>query len=147
VQTTSLPMLLHYEDRNSMAHGVEARVPFLDHRLVEFSIALGDGHKMHGAETKRILRRAMGAVLPPVVRNRADKLGFATPEQAWFAGPLRGYVRDGIDETVKRFPGFFNAEGLHRMARDMMDGARPFDFKLWRAVNLGIWGRVFGFAG
>jgi asparagine synthase (glutamine-hydrolysing) len=147
VQTTSLPMLLHYEDRNSMAHSVEARVPFLDHRLVEFSIALGDRHKMCGAETKRILRQAMGDVLPSAVRNRADKLGFATPERVWFAGPLRGYVLDGVDDAVKRFPGFFNAEGLHRMAREMMDGVRPFDFKLWRAVNLGIWGRVFGVVG
>ena len=52
-----------------------------------------------------------------------------------------------LGESVRRFPGFFNADGLHRMAREMVDGVRPFDFKLWRAVNLGVWGRVFGLAG
>jgi asparagine synthase (glutamine-hydrolysing) len=147
VQTTSLPMLLHYEDRNSMAHSVEARVPFLDHRLVEFSIALGDRHKMRGAETKSILRRAMKDVLPLAVRERHDKLGFATPEETWFRGPLRGYLLDGVEETLRRFPGFFNAEGLRRMSRDMLSGARAFDVKLWRAVSLGVWGRVFAIAG
>lgn len=143
VQTTNLPMLLHYEDRNSMAHSVEARVPFLDHRLVEFSIALGNAHKMSCAETKSILRRAMKDVLPPAVRDRTDKLGFATPEQVWFSGPLRRYVLEGIDDALQRFPEFFDAAGLRKMGRDMLDGGRPFDFKLWRAVSLGIWGRVF----
>src|SRR5262249_4516641 len=94
LQTTSLPMLLHYEDRSSMAHGIEARVPFLDHRLVEFSVALGDHHKMLGGETKRVLRRAMSDLLPAMVRDRTDKIGFATPEESWLKGPLRGFVRD-----------------------------------------------------
>jgi asparagine synthase (glutamine-hydrolysing) len=143
VQTTSLPMLLHYEDRNSMAHGVEARVPFLDHRLVEFSIALGDAHKMRGAETKSVLRRAMKGVLPPMVCERVDKLGFATPEQAWLGGPLRAYIIEGIGDVLQRFPDFFDAERLRRMGRDMLDGVHPFDFKLWRAVSFGVWGRTF----
>ena len=63
-QSSNLAMLLHWEDRNSMAHGIEARVPFLDHRLVEFSIALGDRHKIVGGDTKRVLRRAMDGILP-----------------------------------------------------------------------------------
>ena len=56
-QSSNLTMLLHWEDRNSMAHSIEARVPFLDHRLVELSIGLGDRHKMVGGDTKRVLRR------------------------------------------------------------------------------------------
>jgi hypothetical protein len=59
---SNLPMLLHWEDRNSMAHSIEARVPFLDHPLVEFSLALGNAHKFVGADTKRVLRRAMESV-------------------------------------------------------------------------------------
>jgi asparagine synthase (glutamine-hydrolysing) len=143
VQTTNLPMLLHYEDRSSMAHGVEARVPFLDHRLVEFSIALGDAHKMDGAETKAVLRNGLKDILPPAVRERHDKLGFATPEEIWLKGPLRGFIMDGIEETLRRFPDFFDAQGLRQMSREVLDGVRPFDFKLWRAVNFGTWGRVF----
>ena len=57
-------MLLHWEDRNSMAHGIEARVPFLDHRLVEFTIGLGERHKIVGGDTKRVLRRAMERIFP-----------------------------------------------------------------------------------
>ncbi len=143
-QGFNLAMLLHWEDRNSMAHGIEARVPFLDHRLVEFSIGLGDRHKMVLADTKRVLRRAMGDLLPPSVAGRRDKLGFATPEAAWFRGPLRPAILDGIEETLTRYPGLFNAAGVRRLAADMLDGRRPLDFTLWRIVNVGVWGRVFG---
>src|SRR5215204_5314383 len=73
--SANLQMLLHWEDRNSMAHSIEARVPFLDHRLVEFALALGNDHKTVGADTKRVLRRAMKDVLPPPVLARRDKLG------------------------------------------------------------------------
>jgi asparagine synthase (glutamine-hydrolysing) len=144
VQTTNLPMLLHYEDRNSMAHGVEARVPFLDHRLVELSVGLGDEHKMAGAETKRVLREAMRGILPELVRDRRDKLGFGTPEREWFRGALRGFVTDGVEEALRRFPGCFRAERLRTLAAEMLDGRREVDFTLWRVVSLGAWARVFG---
>jgi asparagine synthase (glutamine-hydrolysing) len=146
LKTTNLPMLLHYEDRNSMAHGIEARVPFLDHRLVEFSLALGDHHKMSGAETKFVLRRGLRDRLPEAVRTRTDKLGFATPEERWFKGPLRDYVLDGVETAISRAPDFFAAAGLRRLARDILAGARPFDFMLWRTVSFGLWARVFDVA-
>ncbi len=77
--SSKLQQLLHWEDRNSMAHSIEARVPFLDHRLVEFSLALGNDHKIVRADTKRILRRAMAHTLPAAVLQRTDKLGFSRP--------------------------------------------------------------------
>lgn len=140
----NLQMLLHWEDRNSMAHSIEARVPFLDHRLVEFTLGLGGDHKLVGADTKRVLRRAMRGILPPMVSERRDKLGFATPEQSWFRGPLQGLIRDGVEATLRRFASLFNAPGARRLVSEMLDGARPVDFKLWRIVNLGIWGERFG---
>jgi asparagine synthase (glutamine-hydrolysing) len=143
LQTTTLPMLLHYEDRSSMAHGVEARVPFLDHRLDEFSVALGDRHKTASAETKRILRLAMANTLPALVRERSDKLGFATPEEIWLKGPLRRFAHDGVQQAIAWFPDFFDAGGLQRMTRGMLEGNRPFDFALWRVISLGLWGRAF----
>jgi asparagine synthase (glutamine-hydrolysing) len=79
IQTSSLPMLLHFEDRNSMGHGVEARVPFLDYRLVEFAISIPADQKMDGDMTKIILRKAMMDYLPSAVMNRKDKIGFETP--------------------------------------------------------------------
>lgn len=142
-QSSNLAMLLHWEDRNSMAHGIEARVPFLDHRLVEFAIALGDRHKIVGGDTKRVLRRAMGGVLPEMVRNRRDKLGFTTPEEEWFRGPLRELVLAGVEQTLTRYPWLLNAKGVRAHAADMLEGRRPVDFSLWRIISLGIWGRVF----
>jgi asparagine synthase (glutamine-hydrolysing) len=139
----SLQKLLHWEDRNSMAHSIEARVPFLDHRLVEFSLAIGSDHKNVRSDTKRVLRRAMAHVLPKTVRERRDKLGFATPEQAWFRGPLKASIVEGVEATLKRFPDLLNQKGTYALAADMLDGRRPVDFALWRIVNIGIWGERF----
>ncbi len=144
VQATNLPTLLHWEDRNSMAHGIEARVPFLDHPLVEFDIGLGDWHKMVGTETKSVLRRAMRGVMPDRICDRQDKLGFATPEEEWFRGPLREAVEGGIEDTLARFPTLLNANSTRQLTQDCLSGRQPFDFALWRIINLGIWGRVFG---
>jgi asparagine synthase (glutamine-hydrolysing) len=141
--SANLQMLLHWEDRNSMAHSIEARVPFLDHPLVEFDLALGNNHKIVGGDTKRVLRVGMTGILPEVVRQRRDKLGFATPEQVWFRGPLRGLITDGIEATLRRYPDLMNAGGVHALASDMLDGRRALDFTLWRIVNLGIWGERF----
>src|SRR4029078_2586707 len=140
----NLPMLLHWEDRSSMAHSIEARVPFLDHPLVEFNLALGNDHKIVRSETKRVLRKAMTGVLPEIVRERRDKLSFDTPEQSWFRGPLQGALTEGIECTLSRFPDLLNATGVRAMAGEMLDGRRPVDFVLWRIVNLGLWGTRFG---
>jgi asparagine synthase (glutamine-hydrolysing) len=143
VQAGNLPMLLRFEDRNSMAHGIEARVPFLDHRLVEWSIGLGDRYKMAGGETKRVLRRAMAGIMPDRICRRPDKLGFPTPEEEWFRGPLRGAVEGGIEDTLKLYPDLFNGAAVRTLMRDQLAGRRPWDFSLWRILNLGLWGRVF----
>jgi asparagine synthase (glutamine-hydrolysing) len=140
---SNLQLLLHWEDRNSMAHSVEARVPFVDHPLVELSIALGNDHKIVGGDTKRVLRRAMKGILPPAIRRRRDKLGFATPEQAWFRGPLRNHVMAGVEATLARLPGLFQPEQTRALVREMLDGHRSLDFTAWRIVNLGIWAERF----
>ena len=79
VEKSCLPSLLHIEDRNSMAHSVEARVPYLDHNLVEFSLSIPSEQKIHGTLTKIILRESMKNHIPLEVYNRTDKIGFATP--------------------------------------------------------------------
>lgn len=95
---SSLPALLRYEDRNSMRFGVEARVPFLDHRLVEFVTGLPDRLKIGSGGSKLVLRRAMDGHLPDTVIRRQDKLGFASPESAWMrlaARDVRDLLHDG----------------------------------------------------
>lgn len=142
--TTSVPMLLHWEDRNSMAHGIEARVPFLDHRLVELAVQLGARHKIVGAETKVLLRRAMGHVLPQEVLQRHDKLGFATPEQEWLMGPLAAPLRDAVMQTLDSYPELLDRDGTMTLVDDTLAGRRPADFTLWRIACVGLWGRRFG---
>lgn len=141
---SNLQMLLHWEDRNSMAHSIEARVPFLDHPLVEFNLALGNHHKIVGGDTKRVLRRAMAGIIPEKVKERRDKLGFATPEQNWFRGPLKGLMIEGVEASLKRYPGLMNADGVRALRDDMLNGRRPVEASLWRIVNLGLWGERFG---
>jgi asparagine synthase (glutamine-hydrolysing) len=87
IQVSSLPSLLHYEDRNSMAHGVEARVPFLDYRLVEFALNIPAEQKMQGSFTKTILRQAMQDYLPKEILTRTDKIGFDTPVEKLHLSP------------------------------------------------------------
>lgn len=143
-QVGNVRMLLHWEDRNSMAHGVEARVPFLDHPLVEFAIGLGGEHKLVDGWTKWILRDAMKGRLPDEVRLRKDKLGFATPEASWMRGSLRGAMLDALEATRKRFPEHFLGDGLRAMTNDMLEGRRTLDFTLWRVACFGLWAERFG---
>lgn len=141
---SNLPMLLHWEDRNSMAHSVEARVPFLDHPLVEFSLGLGNSHKFVGADTKRVLRRAMAEMLPPLVRDRRDKLGFATPEAEWLGGRLREAARQGVEGALRRWPGLLAPDATRRLAAGPAGGPPAPHPALWRIISLGIWGERFG---
>lgn len=88
----SVPSLLRYEDRNSMAWSIEARVPFLDHRLVEFAVSLPVELKLSGGVTKSVLRHGLEGLVPDAVLNRNDKLGFNAPMAGWLFGALRPFV-------------------------------------------------------
>jgi asparagine synthase (glutamine-hydrolysing) len=142
VMSASLPRLLRYEDRNSMAHSIEARLPFLDHRLVEFTLGLWNQHKIVGADTKRVLRRAMNGYLPEGVRLRRDKIGFATPERDWFRGTLRPLMEAGVHSTLEIFPSLFNVPEVVAGLQAFMRGS-PTWINPWLLVNFGVWGKVF----
>ena len=88
---TTLQTLLHFEDRNSMAFSLESRVPFLNHKLIEFAFSLRNSDKINNkAETKYILRESLKKVLPQAIYERKDKKGFVTPgEIKWLSGPLK----------------------------------------------------------
>lgn len=139
-----LPMLLHYEDRSSMAHGIESRLPFLDHRVVELSVGLGERHKIVDGETKYLLRRAMNSILPAAIRDRQDKIGFSTPERSWLLGPARALVEHGIEEAIERFPEIFSAPALRKLCNGAFAADANFDFTVWRVICFAAWGRVFG---
>jgi len=138
-----LPELLHAEDRNSMAHSIEARVPFLDYRLVELLFSLDGGHLIERSRTKAILRRALHDLLPPSVRERTDKLGFVTPEAAFFRGALGDLAADVFASQSFRERGFVDAAAARaRLARHRR-GEINAGWELWRALNLELWARTF----
>jgi asparagine synthase (glutamine-hydrolysing) len=138
-----LPELLRYEDRNSMAHSLEARVPFLDYRLVELLFSLGAEDLIKRGRTKAVLRRALGDLLPPVVRDRVDKLGFVTPEAAWLRSGLGELASDVFASRQFRERGFVNASAAGRTLERHRTGERAAGFELWRALCVELWAREF----
>jgi asparagine synthase (glutamine-hydrolysing) len=138
-----LPELLHAEDRNSMAHSIEARVPFLDHRLVELLFSLDGGSLIANSRTKAILRQALADLLPPVVRERTDKLGFVTPEGSWLRGPLGELAADVFASQSFRERGFVDPAAAVRRLEQHRRGELKAGFELWRALNVELWARTF----
>lgn len=144
-EASGLPALLRYADRNSMAHSVESRMPFLDHRLVTFLFALPADAKIANGETKSIMREALHDVIPEKIRRRHDKIGFETPQGQWFkqlfepqidrmiANSANLAVREWIQpDRLKRL------WDMHRSGR--ADVSRP----LWRIHCLERWMEQLG---
>ena len=138
-----LPELLRYEDRNSMAHSLEARVPFLDYRLVELAFSLPGAELIRGGWTKDVVRRALSDLLPPVVRNRRDKLGFVTPERRWLRGKLGDLAADVFASRSFADRGWVDAAAAQDRLRRHRAGELDAGFELWRALNLELWARQF----
>lgn len=140
--TLNLPMLLHWEDRNSMAHSVEARVPYLDYRLVEFCTGLPDAFRLGDAWTKRILRDALRELLPPSVRERRDKIGFETPEVAWMRDNV-GAFRGVMARAVEASQGVIDAAHAERLITDVAEGRTRQAYLPWRLIAFGTWAERF----
>src|SRR5579884_1335453 len=134
-----LPELLRYEDRNSMAHSLEARVPLLDHRLVELAFSLPGDELIRRGETKSVLRRALDELLPPQVRHRRDKLGFVTPEARCLRGRLGEVAADVFASRSFAERGFVDAPAARRRLARHRRGELTAGMELWRALNLELW--------
>jgi asparagine synthase (glutamine-hydrolysing) len=139
----SLPMLLHWEDRNAMAFGIEARVPFLDHNLVAASLALPTGDKIRRGITKWALRQSMRNLVPDSILDRSDKVAFATPERSWLQSDPRwaGRLEDGL-EAASPLLKPEAADRLRAMLTDNPD-APPYDNAVWRVICFGAWARRY----
>jgi asparagine synthase (glutamine-hydrolysing) len=138
-----LPELLRYEDRNSMAHSLEARLPFLDYRLVELAFSLGAHELIDRGRTKSVLRRALADLLPPVVRDRTDKLGFVTPEGRWLRGPLGELAADVFASRSFADRGFVDAPAARRRLERHRRGDVEAGFELFRALSSELWARAY----
>jgi len=140
---TSLPGLLHYEDRNSMAFSLEARVPFLDYRLVEYTFSLPSEQKIRDGVTKVILRDAMEGVLPEEIRNRTDKMGFVTPEDIWFRTILKNQIYQIINSKSFADRGYFDVRKVNEAFNEHCQKRKNISSIIWRWVNLELWFRTF----
>jgi len=144
VASDNLPDLLRYEDRNSMAFGIEARVPFLDHRLVEASLLLPDRLKITGRDQRKVvLREAMRGIVTNEVLGRRDKLNFQPPEKRWLteAAPVwhRLASHSWAESADLLAPGAI-LETIQAFTAGRIDSSM-----LWRVLNLEMWLR--GLAG
>lgn len=138
----SIPALLHYEDRNSMAYGIEARVPFLDHRLVEYGLSIPAAHKVRGADTKIVLRRAMRGLLPDTIVDRKDKLGYPTPFGTWIRGALHDPVREFLFDRVATHD-WIDRASITRIWDAHQEGRVNAAGRIASAINADIWWRLF----
>jgi asparagine synthase (glutamine-hydrolysing) len=120
-------------DRASMAHSLEVREPLMDHELVEWLATLPSTLKMHGGESKRLLKKAMEPKLPHDVLYR-PKMGFAVPLARWFRGPLRQRVRDAVLGERLAATGWFQRATLQRLVDEHQSSARDHSAPLWSAL-------------
>jgi asparagine synthase (glutamine-hydrolysing) len=146
LQELDLRSYLHLDiltkvDRTSMAHGLEVRVPLLDHELVEFAAALPPELLLRGATTKYLMKRAVRGLLPDAIIDRR-KQGFAVPLGAWFRGPLAELVRDLLLSQTARRRGLFDPAYVETLLRRHDDG-RDLALQLWTLVSFELWCRVF----
>jgi asparagine synthase (glutamine-hydrolysing) len=140
---TMLPALLRYADRNSMAFSREVRLPFLDHRLVEFLFAIPTEQKLRNTTTKFILRNAMQGILPEEIRLRRDKLGFEPPQAAWIKGPLRAWIEAILRSYQFHQRGWLDSKVVERVWQGFLAGHKEWHSLIWRWVSLEVWARVF----
>ena len=140
----SLPLLLRLEDRNTMAFGVEARVPFVDHTLVEWLASLPADMRLGAGWTKVILREALVGILPDSVRMRKSKLNFSTPESTWIAGPLSGWLRETLQESI-HLSDVVDLKRVRRILAQRTISKHPAPIKamLLRLALYELWARRF----
>ncbi len=136
---TLIPALLHVEDRVSMAHSLESRVPILDYRLVELASQINPIMKFEGGKTKYMLIEAIKNFLPQEVINRKDKMGFPTPINKWLSNELKDYAHDTLLSQKARERGIYNPKEVE----NMLVNSGKFNRDLWGILSLEVWFRSF----
>jgi asparagine synthase (glutamine-hydrolysing) len=139
----SLPVLLRFDDRNMMAFGVESRVPFVDHTLVEWLAKLPSVLRMSNGWSKRILREALQGILPETIRTRRNKLYFSAPESVWLAGPLAGWLKNTLS-APRHLGDVVEVQGVRQLLarREAGDRSLPVENVLLRLALYESWARL-----
>lgn len=134
-----LPALLHVEDRMSMAHGIESRVPFLDHKLIEFVASVPADIKFKNGQLKHLLKATFRDYIPREILNRRDKMGFPVPLQEWFTGDLEYFAKDILNNIKIADRPYINADVVLRHFSE----SGQFSRKIWALLSLELWQQEF----
>ncbi len=133
---------LRKADRLSMWHSLEVRVPFLDHKVVEFAATIPAKYKLKGWEKKHILIKAMQGIVPDSILKRR-KQGFSIPLGDWLKGPLRDLVRSQLLSSDLRETGLFNSLAIERMVDQHERGRQNHETKIWAVLVFVMWHRLY----
>jgi asparagine synthase (glutamine-hydrolysing) len=137
---TLLPALLHVEDRVSMAHGLESRVPFIDTEVVEFAATLPADVKFKQGHLKHALKEAMRDALPTEIVDRRDKMGFPVPLAEWINDELHDFVLDVFSGANARSRPYL-AEDFD--VRKLIEQEGAFSRNLWGLFSLELWQQAY----
>lgn len=143
IKTYLVDDILTKVDRMSMAVSLEARVPLLDFRIVEFAVNLPPQMKLYRGETKRILRRAMARRLPEMVLNK-PKQGFSIPLKNWLRGPLKPMLTDLLSADLVQQRGYFEANTVQKWVAEHLDGTANHSHRLWALMVFELWHQQMG---
>jgi asparagine synthase (glutamine-hydrolysing) len=138
-----LPVLLRYEDRSSMAFSIESRVPYLDHRIVEFCVNLPDELKIHNGWTKYILRKSSEPYLPAGIIWRKEKFGFITPEKSWKQELIRG-LTDFLNNN--KIPDIIDRKKMNKIINYNMEDKINLG-EVWKVILFIQWYNIYRFEG
>lgn len=143
LKADSIPIILHYEDRNSMGFSIEQRVPFLDRDVISYAFAMPSRMSVRNGRSKWAFREACKDFLSPTIYNRVSKLGFSTPEYHWIhSESFQRFLKDQqiesvLADSVVDWPRF-------KAHQQQSQSASRYDSVIWRVYNYGIWKKVFG---
>jgi len=130
--------ILYKADRMSMAHSLEVRPPFLDHRIVEFAASLPEDYKLRGSRLKFLLKELMQGKLPDAILRR-KKVGFDIPAHDWFRGVLKPLLLDTLTERAVKDSQIFRWEGVQSVIKRHMERRESFGYHLWGLLILFLW--------
>ena len=136
---TLLPGLLHVEDRMSMAHGLESRVPLLDKAIVELAATIPADIKFKNGDMKHIFKQVVSPFLPKQILERKDKMGFPTPINEWLQGEAKDFVYDILSSTSALNRDFID----NKKVLEKISGEGSFSRKIWGLFSLELWQQTF----